>query len=59
MESAFAKRLGSVWVAWIVLLGSWEVTAGVSIRLVYTRSENAAACPDEGALRAAVAQRLG
>jgi hypothetical protein len=57
-------RRGAVWVlralvAFAVMVTAERAFASPSSRLVYSRSAEAATCPDEAAVRAAVAARLG
>jgi hypothetical protein len=46
-------------VVFAALLAAIDASGGVSSRLIYSRPEGATSCPDENAVRAAVAQRLG
>jgi hypothetical protein len=53
------STLGAAFVGMAALLAARQAHAGGSARLVYARAPEASSCPDESALRSAVAARLG
>src|SRR5580704_14005592 len=53
------STLGAAFVGMAALLAARQAYAGGSARLVYARAPEASSCPDESALRSAVAARLG
>lgn len=53
------STLRAAFVGMAALLAARQAHAGASARLVYARAPEASSCPDENALRSAVAARLG
>jgi hypothetical protein len=53
------STLSAAFVGMAALLAARQAHAGASARLVYARAPEASSCPDENALRSAVAARLG
>ncbi len=53
------SRVGACSTAFALVCVSAQASAAPSARLVYMRDANSASCPDESAVRAAVAARLG